>query len=442
MVNKIRNSKKREGSFSIRISSFKKILEKKFDNFNLYLKRRKYKSKDSKSSSNTKYPSIISKRLLLVIIGIIPAVIILLFLFKYLSYTPVTFENTPVRDVNLTQRKDTVAFIVANYSNLGYTYFDSITIIDRDFDTNLAKLYTLNTSFIPPMAKGYSLKTLLNTIEDEQRINIYLEYLERVLGIKVNRYLIYDRSDLKDTIRDRLSAISVDRNLSFPTKTIDINSRVEVTEAFDLLNNASNTNDSQTYLYGLVTKSFLQSFRQDFLGMSLILNSENIFSGLQTDMNREELFSYLNSLGGFQILFDYNSMILTAFGEKFESSDEFIPNYSKLDENIKFIFRDFEVIKEQQRIEVYNSTSRSGVASVLQRFIANRGGNVIKIGNFPERFSETTVYLNLERLDNFKATIRLLESILGSDVKIKSITEYPNNYSGDITIVIGENYIQ
>lgn len=416
-------------------------IERVLSDFKLYLKRRSLKSKDIKSSKS-KNSFNLSKRVVLVILGLIPLIILTLLLFKYLSYWPSTFQDNRVREVSLSQGRDTVAFFIANNSNIGYTYFDSITIIDRDFSNNLAKLYTINTNFIPPMANGYSLRSLINTIDQEDMINTYLGSLEAMLGIKVNKYLIYNRSDLKDIIQSRVSTIPVDRKLEFASEAIDMNSQINTSDVFDLLTQSSNNGDSATYLYGLTTKTFFQSFRNDILGLSLILNSESIFKELKTDMNREELFSYFNSIGGFQLIFGYNSIMLTSFGEKFESSDDFIPNYLKLDENLNSVFRDFEVIKEQQRIEVYNSTSKSGVASILQRFIKNRGGNVIKIGNFPERYQETTVYLNLEQLNNNIATIKLLESIFGRDVRIRSISEYPNNYSGDITIVIGENYIE
>lgn len=416
-------------------------IDRVLSDFKLYLKRRSLKSKDMKSSKS-KNSFNLSKRVVLVILGLIPLIILTLLLFKYLSYWPSTFQDNRVREVSLSQGRDTVAFFIANNSNIGYTYFDSITIIDRDFSNNLAKLYTINTNFIPPMANGYSLRSLINTVDQEDMINTYLGSLEAMLGLKVNKYLIYNRSDLKDIIQSRVSTIPVDRKLEFASKIIDMNSQINTSDVFDLLTQSSNNGDSATYLYGLTTKTFFQSFRNDILGLGLILNSESIFKDLKTDMNREELFSYFNSIGGFQLIFGYNSIMLTSFGEKFESSDDFIPNYLKLDENLNSVFRDFEVIKEQQRIEVYNSTSKSGVASILQRFIKNRGGNVIKIGNFPERYQETTVYLNLEQLSNSVATIKLLESIFGRDVRIRSISEYPNNYSGDITIVIGENYIE
>lgn len=441
MVNKNRNSRNNSSPISIKLLSFRMKIERVLSDFKLYLKRRSLKSKDIKSSKS-KNSFNLSKRVVLVILGLIPLIILTLLLFKYLSYWPSTFQDNRVREVSLSQGRDTVAFFIANNSNIGYTYFDSITIIDRDFSNNLAKLYTINTNFIPPMANGYSLRSLINTIDQEDMINTYLGSLEAMLGIKVNKYLIYNRSDLKDIIQSRVSTIPVDRKLEFASEAIDMNSQINTSDVFDLLTQSSNNGDSATYLYGLTTKTFFQSFRNDILGLSLILNSESIFKELKTDMNREELFSYFNSIGGFQLIFGYNSIMLTSFGEKFESSDDFIPNYLKLDENLNSVFRDFEVIKEQQRIEVYNSTSKSGVASILQRFIKNRGGNVIKIGNFPERYQETTVYLNLEQLNNNIATIKLLESIFGRDVRIRSISEYPNNYSGDITIVIGENYIE
>lgn len=441
MVNKNRNSRNNSSSISIKLSSFKMKIDRVLSDFKLYLKRRSLKSKDMKSSKS-KNSFNLSKRVVLVILGLIPLIILTLLLFKYLSYWPSTFQDNRVREVSLSQGRDTVAFFIANNSNIGYTYFDSITIIDRDFSNNLAKLYTINTNFIPPMANGYSLRSLINTVDQEDMINTYLGSLEAMLGLKVNKYLIYNRSDLKDIIQSRVSTIPVDRKLEFASKIIDMNSQINTSDVFDLLTQSSNNGDSATYLYGLTTKTFFQSFRNDILGLGLILNSESIFKDLKTDMNREELFSYFNSIGGFQLIFGYNSIMLTSFGEKFESSDDFIPNYLKLDENLNSVFRDFEVIKEQQRIEVYNSTSKSGVASILQRFIKNRGGNVIKIGNFPERYQETTVYLNLEQLSNSVATIKLLESIFGRDVRIRSISEYPNNYSGDITIVIGENYIE
>jgi len=121
----------------------------------------------------------------------------------------------------------------------------------------------------------------------------------------------------------------------------------------------------------------------------------------------------------------------------------YYPDMIKIKQDIYELFSLLDIIKEQARIEIFNSTNVSGLASRIKNIIDIYGGKVITFNNFPENFDETLIFINSNNISSYgyDSTLKLINFIFGKRIKILYNNNHSYNFSGDIAIIIGNDYV-
>lgn len=114
----------------------------------------------------------------------------------------------------------------------------------------------------------------------------------------------------------------------------------------------------------------------------------------------------------------------------------YVPIYEKLDEDIQVVFIDYEIGKEQARVEVFNATNIQGLAGFRARWLQNIGVDVIRVGDTARQYQKTTIHTNAPQ--DFKSTIAGIERLFEEEVMVLE-EEPPFVTTGDIIIVLGDN---
>lgn len=92
--------------------------------------------------------------------------------------------------------------------------------------------------------------------------------------------------------------------------------------------------------------------------------------------------------------------------------------------------------KERGRIEVYNGSDISGIASQLGRKIENSGGDVIRYGNAPSSVEKTKVYV--PNIGEYGNTFKLVSEILSGRFEV--VEDRPSFMTtGDVVIILGKD---
>ncbi len=114
-------------------------------------------------------------------------------------------------------------------------------------------------------------------------------------------------------------------------------------------------------------------------------------------------------------------------------------NLDKIDlmfnENID-IAKNEELLREQVKVEVYNGSDISGVASTYARMIENSGCEVIRVGNAPNEYVETEIFVSDEM--KFDNSLDIIKDLFIQDIKISN--NRPKFLTtGDIVVILGED---
>jgi hypothetical protein len=102
----------------------------------------------------------------------------------------------------------------------------------------------------------------------------------------------------------------------------------------------------------------------------------------------------------------------------------------KVDKIVEKIFKDEEIEKENQTIEIINTTDETGLGNRLGRLVTNMGGNVIQVSTENNSQKKSAILYNGKK----SYTIEKLSKVLGfktSEVNKQTIA--------DVTIVVGED---
>lgn len=377
---------------------------------------------------------------------ILTGILISFFVFNIIKYSainpqPYDGDKSVISSHNSDNRK-TILFTVLDDRVKDYRFADMIVIVDMDYRTNIAKLYTINPLFLSRSAARYNLKTLWNNLSTENRLAEYIDEVEFITGIKIDSYIVSTKSDLNDTLKNSASFITANDIYSIDNKVINKGDNIKISEAAALLIGKEKVNNDLLILQQSILKAYLDQFKNKLFLYELFINPDQFLKTFKTNLDKVQFINLFLDLSNFEIINNSSAIMKSDLGEPSETDPTIIvPNYTKLDENINYNFRDFEVIKEQAQLEVYNATNGSGIASRYQRQIQNRGGNIIKIGNYSEVSETTRVYLDLKKVPTYNYTLNLIYDLLPSNVRILDISEYKYNYSGDIVIILGKDIL-
>jgi len=105
-------------------------------------------------------------------------------------------------------------------------------------------------------------------------------------------------------------------------------------------------------------------------------------------------------------------------------------------QHVELVFVESAVVDEELNIGVYNGTSVSGLATEASRWIENIGGDVVEVGNAPEKLEKTSIKVYVDVLDS--PTIARLQRIFHVDAvtleKSESLTRF------DVVVTVGDDF--
>jgi hypothetical protein len=178
--------------------------------------------------------------------------------------------------------------------------------------------------------------------------------------------------------------------------------------------------------------SYINYFKNPINYLKSIVNFDSFRIAFRTNLIRVEYTNMTNAFGNF----DISSGAIDESQGTVEG-DNIIPDFSKIDSSLYLLLRNIDLLKEQIRIEIYNATSIQGAANKVARSLEVYGVDVIKTGNYPEELEETSLYIAGNK-NNMIANYTELERLFRGE--LEELKEYKYNYSGDIILIIGNNF--
>lgn len=401
-------------------------------------KRRATNSKTPNTSNSRRIK--ISFKPVLVILAVIFFALLVFNISKYFAFNPQKMGESEISSV-MNYDNYSVLFIGLDDRVSGYEFAKIATIVDFDINGNVAKLYTINPSFLTKKSQGYPIKTLWNNFSKSSQAEDFMKEIESFLAINIDNYIVFKRGDFESMYSNAFK-VTARSDYAIGAKVVKKGESIDVDKSLSLVMDESNLSDDSLYFQQDFVKAYLEMFKSRLYSYSVFLNSERFLATVKTGLNRNDYLGLLSNFANLDFVITNKSIMSKTLGTPSESDIEIItPNVALIDENIALNFRLFDIIKEQSQIEMYNASQASGIATKFQRMAQNRGANVIKIGNHPEVIEGSKIYLNLKNSENYKNTINLLYDLLPANVKIFDISEYKYNFSGDIVVLLGKDVI-
>lgn len=158
---------------------------------------------------------------------------------------------------------------------------------------------------------------------------------------------------------------------------------------------------------------------------------EHIYSNLEGETFRQ-FVRRLSSDGSFKFSYYQLDSVLSR-------SDKLDKDYfdkNKFDDFVTSTFDNGEVVREQARIEIYNSTSISGLASKYKRILQNMGCDIIRMANTGINASKTIIVT--ENPEKFPLTITKIQESFPTDVEVVQ-DGFEFVTTGDIIVILAED---
>lgn len=361
---------------------------------------------------------------------------------QYLKIIPQRYIGDTAQTVDLDEGPQRNVLLVGFDTKEEYRYANLLILLSLDYQTSSLRVLAVNPNYVisPSSGKEYTLFALWNNLKDDSsRMQNFIEQIELFAGLPIDRYVAFDISSLSNIING--FELSVPTYDNFKGKEIFYTSGMHIAgnDLVDYLFPHSDFIDDQHVQRHLEFVLDTLRAHRSLLDLSKAFwGAETLTTTFRTDMEKGEYLKFVSEL--FSAIEPYSTGILNAklSSEALGSGsvDAIIPNYIELDETILKTFRDLNITREQAKIEIYNASNKSGVATKYRRLFQNIGGTVINIGNYPEAVDENYLYIPRSDLEKFTATVDYVEKVFDHKIKIVS-GDYRYNYSGDLIIVIG-----
>ncbi len=336
-----------------------------------------------------------SARLPLIIFTFIASVLLLLVFVKYLSISPVSLQfDTGVNEEVLKTYDSNlnILFIVMDDREEGYKFINKMDVVLVDNNAKRVSNLSINEDLIVNLNKEkVPIRNLYNFLDGSsvQRLDNLMLNISNYTGLRLDRYFIVNLSDLETM--ETLAGFSGSNNLDY-----------------------------------------INYYKNPLNFLSYILNFEGYREAFRTNLNRVEFTGLMNSFGNFSVT---SSSIGIAQG--IAEGENISGDQGKIDTAITQFLRDIDILKEQIRVEIYNATSIQGAATKVSRRLKIYGIDVVKTGNYPETVEKSGMFLagnKAQMISNFNEIKRAFRG------DIQELKEYKYNYSGDIILIIGDDY--
>lgn len=336
-----------------------------------------------------------SARLPLIIFTFIAAVFLLLVFIKYLSISPVSLQfDTGVNEEILKTYDSNLntLFVIMDDREEGYKFINKMDVVLVDNNTKKVSNLSIDQDLIVNLNKEkVPIRNLYNFLDGSsvQRLDNLMLNISNYTGLRLDRYFVVNLSDLETM--ESLAGFSGSNNLDY-----------------------------------------INFYKHPLNFLSYILNFEGYRDAFRTNLNRVEFTGLMNSFGNFSVT---SSSIGIAQG--IAEGENISGDQAKIDTSITQFLRDIDILKEQIRVEIYNATSIQGAATKVSRRLKTYGIDVVKTGNYPETVEKSSMFLagnKTEMISNFNEIKRAFRG------DIQELKEYKYNYSGDIILIIGDDY--
>jgi hypothetical protein len=341
------------------------------------------------------YKGLSSARLPLIFFGFITLFVVLFFFVKYLSITPLSLEFDSGVDETVLKTYDSnlnTLFVVMDDRESGYKFINTMDLVSVDNITRRVFNVAVDPDLIVKLNKEeIPIRNLYNFLDGSsvQRVTNLVDTMADYLALRIDRYYVVNLSDLE----------VMETNAGFSSDNI---------------------------------LDYINYFKNPINYLKSIVNFDSFRFAFRTNLNRVEYTNLINSFGNFDVS-------ETALGDKQGTveGDNIIPDLDKVDSQLYLLLRNIDLLKEQIRVEIYNATSIQGAANKVARALKVHGVDVIKTGNYPETVEKTSIYVAGNK-NNMIANYTEIERYFRGEVS--EMKEYKYNYSGDIILIIGEDY--
>ena len=358
----------------------------------------------------------------------------------YLSYVYISFMN--IKSLNPLEKGSTQQYLLTRYPN---SFKKTLIVIEDKYGENQDRIdkvymYAENKEkglsilvYIPNWILYSGLESDFGNavavsgfkyagefIQPGKGIEFAIWQLEELLGMKVDDYIWFDSKAFND----------LEENLG------EVSSNAIYSQYYQ---NGSEVSEDLLFLNGFISQ--LNLFNIAF-SAGKFKNSEAIVYSSFNSLPRVilELKSINSSI--FQLKPYAIDLSLSKYIDSRESDGGGMQNFLRLSEydsvwrayTSKMIDKDLE--KERVRVEVYNASNISGIASSFARKVSNSGCEVVRFDNAPNLEHTTKVYI--PNPNDFKKSSDVITDLLsGSHEVINGRPSFMT--TGDIVIILGDD---
>jgi hypothetical protein len=429
-----------------------KIRIKLFSIYNFLKRKTIFTKKNNKLKNNRKISlGSLKNKKIVYFIGIFLLIIFLIHtqFLGIVNITKINLQKYPNDSIEITKKWDgrTNILVIGLDNELSENLFvDHISVLVINSITEEVGLFNISPDIIVSKIsnKNITLRHILSSQNNNiDKINSSISFVENLLALKLDRYIIFNKEDL-------LSIFSAFEELPIVFSN-NVNTEMGIQfkknnkyfldskEMLDLIITDKGSSEKNLAFQIQIIKEMLKKLKSP-ITLYKLLNYSNKIESIYTNISQKEfllLFIKVRSINDDKFKIAYTRTNNLAVIDDFGIYTKYNPNISQIDENLSTILSNINIMQEQATIEVVNGSGIRGLANIKARWLRNVGGRVIKVANNPEIVDTTVVFV--DNIDNYESTLSEIDRIFQGEIIYKEKSEYKFRHIGDIIILLGED---
>jgi anionic cell wall polymer biosynthesis LytR-Cps2A-Psr (LCP) family protein len=306
-----------------------------------------------------------------------------------------------------------------------------LMLINPDFGTTFVSS--------PTSKRTIKLRSLLanSATENQPGIANLMQSLRSLLAIPIDRYIAVSKSNAEGLIKQLgLNYIATDKVNDPDAGNFNVGDVVTGEKLWSYLAADSAGVNNRLQRISGYGKFQIESISNLGGMLKLLANSGSLFGSIETNLSKPELLDMmLTALSGLRVQTTYISNTEGVFVTD-KLGGYISPNYASIDTKLQKVLARTDVVKEQSRIEIYNATATTGLATAKKRLIENLGGNVIRAATYTDKEERTKLYV--KDVVRYKNTILAVqEALRGKMILVDQ--DFPQSHTGDMVLVVGND---
>lgn len=332
-----------------------------------------------------------------------------------------------------------------------FGYVDAASILMMDPTTNTVGIFNVNVDtaiYLPVHGKYESIRNLYNLMlltNEDIPIRGTMNGVGSLLSLPIDRYILMDEEGMTDIVNS-LGGVYINNEYDFQDKDLykdglyfHLSRGNFKLGGSDLVRFVSADDDGSAFKFNRHTAAIEGIIKKTSSIVSIIKFpwiAKSLEKDIYTDFSKKEVVKLAQAFLSIKEV--KNGSMRATSVRAVEKGGEIVklPVYEDLDKLLGEVFIDKDIIKEQARVEIYNSTSSLGLANLRARYLKNIGIDVIRTGDSPEPLDTTTIYTKDAK--RFTHTIDTIERMFSEEVAVKE-EEVSFVHTGDIVVIIGKN---